>query len=176
MTSPFPVTTIAKRNATEARALRPGFVQAELARLGLTEWTLILECSRADRCSVNRCPLDPLIALRTEDPFDRETRCPVSKPDRQRFVARKKNPEMQALLPFGGLLESEWNRREAGRRRFASMTPEQREKARAASARGLAALRQARLIAASNPADPGAGSDPSRDDSGAKRPATGARP
>ncbi len=35
---------------------------------------------------------------------------------------------MRALLPLGGLLESEWNRREAGRRRQASLTPEQRAK------------------------------------------------
>ena len=106
-------------------ALPSARVAAELGRLGLNEWAFIRECSRADRCSVNVCPLDPLVALRTSDPLDRETRCPASKPDRERFFSRLK-PEMQALLPFGGLLESEWNRREAGRRRQASLTPEQR--------------------------------------------------
>jgi hypothetical protein len=106
--------------------LRPAFVQAELARLGLGEWAFIRECSRADRCSVNRCPLDPLVGLRFADPSDLEKRCTVSRPDRERFFSRL-TPQMQALLPYGGLFKAEWERREAGRRLQARLTPEQRE-------------------------------------------------
>ncbi len=107
--------------------LPPARVAVDLKRLRLNEWAFIRECSRADRCSVSVCPFDPLVESRTSDPRDRETKCPASKPDRERFFSRM-DLEMQALLPFGGLLESEWNRREAGRRRQASLTPEQRAK------------------------------------------------
>ncbi len=133
-------------------SLSPRHVSADLRRLGLNEWALIRECSRAERCSVNICPLDPLVALRTSDPLDRETRCPVSKPDRERFVSRM-TAEMRALLPFGGLLESEWNRREANRRRLASMSSEQRARMQAGRERGMAALRAARLERLSNPTE-----------------------
>ena len=109
-----------------ARALLPRFVSAELCRLRLTEWAFLRECSRADRCGVNRCPLDPRVGLRFADPSDREKRCPVSKPDRERFFSRLA-PPMQALLPYGGLFKAEWERREAGRRLQARLTPEQRE-------------------------------------------------
>ncbi len=112
---------------TAPRPLRPAFVQAELARLTLTEWAFIRECSRADRCGVNRCPLDPLVVLRTVDPLDPEKRCTVSKPDRERFFSRL-TPQMQALLPYGGLFKAAWERREAGRRLQARLTPEQRER------------------------------------------------
>ena len=86
--------------------------------------------------------------------MDRETRCPASKPDRERFFSRLK-PEMQALLPFGGLLESEWNRREAARRRLASMSAEQRARMQAGREKGMAALKEARLKALSNPTEVG---------------------
>ncbi len=109
-----------------ALPLRPWLVQAELDRLRLTEWAFLRECSRAERCSVNRCPLDPLVELRSVDPLDREKRCTVSKPDRERFFSRL-TPPMRALLPYGGLFKAEWERREAGRRLQARLTPEQRE-------------------------------------------------
>ena len=152
---------------TAARSLRPAFVQAEFYRLGLTEWAFLRECSRADRCSVSRCPLDPLVELRTVDPLDREKRCPVSKPDRERFFSRLA-PEMQALLPYGGLLESEWKRREANRRRLASMSAEQRARMRAGREKGMAALKRARLERLSNPTGVGWGPNTSEPESGAK--------
>jgi len=122
-------------------AIEPRFVETELKRLHLNKWMFIRECCHAERCSVNICPLDPLIALRTADPYDPETRCTLSKGDRERAFSRL-TPEMQALLPFGGLFESEFARREAGRRRQASLTPEQLEKQREA----LAAARRAQLL------------------------------
>ena len=148
-------------------AHRPSRVAPEFARLGLNEWAFIRECSRAGRCSVNTCPLDPLVALRASDPLDRETRCPASKPDRERFFSRLK-PEMQALLPFSGLLESEWNRRAAARTRFASMTEEQRARVQAGREKGMAALKEARLKALSNPTEAGTGPNTSPPESRAK--------
>ncbi len=132
-------------------ALSPESVQAELGRLRLTEWASIRECSRAGRCGVNRCPLDPLIDLRSADPLDREQRCRVSRPDRERTFSRL-SPELQTLLPFGGLYESEFRRREAARRRFAALSPQQR---RALLARGTAALKGARLSLGTKLTDPG---------------------
>jgi len=141
-------------------ALSPRIVASKLRRQGLDEWAFVRFCSRADRCSVNRCPLNPLIELRAGEPLDRETKCPTSKPDRERFVSRM-TPEMRSLLPFGGLFESEWHRREAGRRRDASLTPEERtsrlESLRACRARAV----EARLYRLSITTGTGAGSDTS---------------
>jgi hypothetical protein len=149
------------------KSLSPRHVSAELKLPGLNEWSFIRECSRAERCSVNVCPLDPLVALRTSDPLDRETRCPVSKPDRERFVSRMSS-EMRALLPFAGLLESEWKRRAAARACFASMTEEQRARVLAGRDKGMAALRRARLSSLSNLTEVGTASDTSPTESGAK--------
>jgi hypothetical protein len=135
----------------------PAQVSAELRRLGLTDWSLIRYCSRAERCNVNLCPLDPLIALRWFDPGDRETKCPMPKPARERYVAAMP-ADMRALLPFGGLLETEWNRRRAARARMAAMTDEERTQfAERARARVLA-LNQARLSGLSKVTDTGADS------------------
>ncbi len=144
-----------------SHALSPRFVQAELDRLDLTEWTFIRECSRANRCSVNLCPLDPLILLRTAHPGDRETRCPVSKPDRERAFSRLP-PELRSLLPFGGLYGSEWARREAGRRRQASLSPEQREQQRALLAAHRATPFPARSSTATKSTEVGTASDPTQ--------------
>lgn len=157
---------------TAPRPLRPAFVQAELARLGLNEWAFLRECSRADRCSVNRCPLDPLVELRTVDPLDREKRCPVSKPDRERFFSRL-TPQMQALLPYGGLFKAEWERREAGRRLQARLTPEQRE-TQAATLRAYRTARSSgRDLRATEPTDLGSTPDTSPARETAKAGATG---
>ena len=150
-------------------------VAAELERLGLNEWSFIRECSRADRCSVNRCPLDPLVELRVTDPLHREKRCTVSKPDRERFFSRLA-PEMQALLPYGGLFKPERDRREAGRRLQARLTPEQREK----QAATLRAYRTARVLGrdlrASKPTALASAPDTSAGGSAAKAGTTGGEP
>ncbi len=136
-----------------ARALSPRFVADELRRSRLTEWAFLRECSRADRCSVNRCPLDPLVGLRSADPSDLEQRCTVSRPDRERFFSRL-TPPMQALLPYGGLFKAEWQRREAGRRLQARLTPEQREQQATTLRAYLAARVSGRDLRASKPTDP----------------------
>jgi hypothetical protein len=143
---------------TASPRLATSCLQAELSRLGLNEWAFVRECNRAERCSVNVCPMDPLIALRATDPLDLEVRCPVSKPDRERFYSRLPS-EWRALLPFGGLLEGEWRRREAARHRLASMGPEQLARMRAGREKGLAALQKARSKARSVPTAPGPAPD-----------------
>lgn len=158
--------------APNPRALTPRRVISELNRLGLTEWSLIKACGRADRCSVSACPFDPLIALRSADPSDRETRCPASKPDRERFFARM-SPPMQALLPFGGLYETEWTRREAGRRRQASLSPEQRERQRALLAANRAAPFAPRTSTATKPSEAEAAPHPTEGPLPAKAGANG---
>ena len=138
---------------THTPRLPPALIHNELSRLGIDEWAIIRECSRAERCGVNVCPMDPLAALRATDPLDRERRCPVSKPDRERSFSRLP-PERRALLPFGGLLESEWNHRQAARLRFASASPELLEKLQAGREKGQAALKAARLSKRSIPTTP----------------------
>ncbi len=86
-------------------------------------------CPRFDTCSVNRCPFDPEIEIRTFDPGDRETKCGLGKKARRALFAALP-PGAQARLPFEGLYEAEWKRREARRRQIAAMTPEQRERQR----------------------------------------------
>ena len=156
-------------------ALPPARVVAEFARLGPNEWVFVREGSRADRCSVNRCPLDPLVELRVADPLDREKRCTVSKPDRERFFSRL-TPQMQALLPYGGLFKPERDRREAGRRLQARLTPEQREKQAATLRAYLTARVSGRDLRASRPTALASAPDTSAGGSAAKAGATGGEP
>lgn len=124
------------------RTLSLAEIRSGLARLGLSEWAFVHKCSRADRCSANGCPLDPLIARRTFDPLDREPRCPMSRGDRERTFARLP-PDMKPLLPFGGLFRSEWTRRETARKRWDGLTPEQQDAIRARARKALGARKQA---------------------------------
>ena len=84
-------------------------------------------CPRYDTCSVNACPLDPEIGIRASDPGDRELRCPLGKRARRSLFASLP-PAAQAWLPFEGLYEAEFKRREAARRQAATLTPEARAK------------------------------------------------
>ena len=157
---------------TSKRGLPALLVQAELARLGISDWVVTKGCARAERCSVNVCPMDPLVVLRATDPLDPERRCPVSKSDRERFFSRLPS-EWQALLPFQGLLETEWKRRQAGRRRFASASPELLVKLQAGREKGRAALKAARLSVRTIPATSGVAPIPSGEASSLKACITG---
>jgi hypothetical protein len=141
------------------RAPHPDDISVELGRIHLTSWKFIRTCPRADTCSVNRCPLDPLIEYRAVDPLDRERLCTVSKADRERCVSRM-TPEMQALLPFGGLLETEWNRRDAAKRRYDAKSPEAKSAWAEAGKRGLATLKEHRRSGLSGLTELREGSDP----------------
>ena len=84
-------------------------------------------CPRFETCAVNLCPLDPGIGLRASDPDDRELRCPLGKRARRSIFASLP-PAARARLPFEGLYEAEFKRREAARRQAATLTPEARAK------------------------------------------------
>ncbi len=78
------------------------------------------ECPRYDRCSVNRCPLDPEQDQRTIHPQDKEQKCPMEKPVRLRIGS--KYPD---LLPRLGLTVKEW----ASRQAYANLSPSQKQAA-----------------------------------------------
>ena len=84
-------------------------------------------CPRFETCSVNACPFDPEIGIRASDPGDRELKCPLGKRAR-RSVFASLPPAAQTRLPFEGLYEAEFKRREAARRQAATLTPEARAK------------------------------------------------
>jgi hypothetical protein len=84
-------------------------------------------CFRFETCSVNLCPLDPEIGIRASDPGDRELKCPLGKRAR-RSIFTSLPPAAKARLPFEGLHEAEFKRREAARRQAATLTPEARAK------------------------------------------------
>ena len=84
-------------------------------------------CPRFETCSVNRCPFDPEIGIRASDPGDRELKCPLGKRARRSLFASLP-PAAQTQLPFEGLYEAEFKRREAARRQAATLTPEARAK------------------------------------------------
>jgi len=117
-------------------------------------------CPRFDTCSVNRCPLDPEIGARTFNAGDRETKCPLSKRVRHALFAELPTGA-QARLPFGGLLEVEWKRSNAARRRLAALTAEQRARLAAGRQRGMAAIRKARLSRPVRPSTPEGSESPS---------------
>jgi hypothetical protein len=102
------------------------------------------ECPRFDTCSVNLCPFDPEIGIRAFDPYDPETKCHLSKRVRRAFFVELP-VDAQARLPFGRVLEVEWKRSKAARRRLAAMSTEQRAKLAAGREKGMAAIRKARL-------------------------------
>jgi len=132
-------------------------VAAEIKRLGKSEWDWIGFCHRSNGCSVSRCPLDPLVELRSRRPDDAENGCPLSRATRERIFALLP-VEMRALLPFGGLLEPEFNRRKSARARYAALPPERRAEL---AARGAVALQKARLSFRPDPTAPGSSDSPS---------------
>ena len=117
-------------------------------------------CPRFDACSVNRCPFDPLIHVRTTDPGDRETKCPLSRRVRRHLFADLPEPA-KARLPFGGLYEREFRRSAAAKARLSTLTPEQRARSLGGREKGLAAIKAARLSSTASTQEPETASDPS---------------
>lgn len=72
------------------------------------------ECPRWQRCSVNKCPLDPLQDQRNVYELDTEKKCQMEKQVRLRIGS--KYPD---LLPRLGLKAREW----AGRMAFERLSP-----------------------------------------------------
>jgi hypothetical protein len=61
------------------------------------------ECPRFDSCSVNQCPLDPLMLERDTHPDDPEKDCRASR--RTRLAIAAQHPDV--VLPTGGLTLAE---------------------------------------------------------------------
>lgn len=82
-------------------------------------------CSRFhDGCAAPKCPLDILIDLRIELPGD--PKCEMAKATRQAyFISMPKR--LQEKLPYGGLLESEYNRSAAAKARWESFSEEEKQ-------------------------------------------------
>ena len=117
-------------------------------------------CPRFDTCSVNRCPFDPSIRLRTADPVDREAKCPLSKRVRRKlFVGLP--AAAQVRLPFSGFYEREFRRSAAAKARLSVLTPVQRARSLGGREKGLAAIKTARLSSTTSAQEPETASDPS---------------
>ena len=129
-------------------------------------------CPRFDTCSVNLCPLDPEIGIRTVDPGDRETKCHLSRRVRRALFAELPAPA-KAKLPFGGLYETEFRRSAAAKRVHAGLTEEQRAKQRAVLETGRAVLKRARTPNVSGVPFRGPTESPSGDPTPSKDHATG---
>ena len=79
------------------------------------------ECPSFLNCSCNRCPLDP--EMNTRIHYSDEPKCKANKPTRLK-IAQKFNSLYPNLLPHQGLTAKEY----AGKKRWDSLTDEQREK------------------------------------------------
>ena len=117
-------------------------------------------CPRFDTCSVNRCPFDPLVHVRTIDPGDRETKCALSRRVRRKLFADLPEPA-RTRLPFGGLYEREFRRSTAAKARLSALTSEQRARSLGGRKKGLAAIKAARLSSTASTPGPETASDPS---------------
>lgn len=76
------------------------------------------ECPRFHKCSVNNCPLHPSYPNLPVDPEDKEQKCTMEK--QVRFKIGSNYPE---VLKWKGLTSREW----AGKQKFDSMTPGEKE-------------------------------------------------
>ena len=84
-------------------------------------------CSRFDSCSAPKCPLDPLIDSRSENDWD--PKCGMAKSTRHRYW--ESMPEdLRKALPFQGYFRSEFNRMEAARRRWDSLSDDEKNRIR----------------------------------------------
>ena len=117
-------------------------------------------CPRFDTCSVNPCPFDPLIGVRTADQGDRETRCPLSRRVRRKLFVGLPAAAL-ARLPLGGLYEQEFRRSAAAKARLSVLTPEQRARSLSGREKGLAAIKAARLSSTPRTQETETASDPS---------------
>ena len=84
-------------------------------------------CSRFDSCSAPKCPLDPLIDSRSENDWD--PKCGMAKATRHKYW--ESMPEdLKKALPFQGYFRAEYNRMEAARRRWESLSDDEKSRIR----------------------------------------------
>ncbi|MEM4091039.1 MAG: hypothetical protein QXQ46_09955 [Thermoplasmatales archaeon] len=93
-------------------------------------------CSKFDSCNAPLCPLDPLISERYADKND--DRCSMARPTRHGYWV-KMPPEFQQYLPYQGYFKSEYNRIQEGKKRWSSLSQEEKDKI---IARGREALKR----------------------------------
>ena len=87
----------------------------------------MMYCSRFNSCSVPKCPLDPLIDRRSENDWDPV--CGMAKSTRHKYW--ESMPEdLRKALPFQGYFRSEFNRMEAARRRWDSLSDDEKNRIR----------------------------------------------
>ncbi len=100
----------------------------------MDEMRFISYCSRSDYCPAMKCPLDPCIDERMEYDEDldgefKDSRCTMAKATRHRYW--ESMPEdLWKALPFQGYFRSEYNRMEAARKRWESMSENERDRIR----------------------------------------------
>ena len=82
-------------------------------------------CARFDFCSAPKCPLDPLIGLRTE--VEDDPKCEMAKATRHKYWISMKG-DLRSLLPFQGYLETEYNRIRSAKKRW-EVIPDYQKKA-----------------------------------------------
>ncbi len=84
-------------------------------------------CSRFDSCSAPKCPLDPLIDRRSENDWDPV--CGMAKATRHKYW--ESMPEdLKKRLPFQGYFRAEYNRMEAARKRWDSLSDDEKNRIR----------------------------------------------
>ncbi|AKA49051.1 hypothetical protein IX51_07990 [uncultured archaeon] len=84
-------------------------------------------CSRFEICSAPKCPLDILIDIRTS--IEDDPKCEMAKPTRHKYWLSMPD-ELKSRLPYRGYLSKEYNRKLAARKRWDSLTDEQRKEIR----------------------------------------------
>ncbi|MEM3193266.1 MAG: hypothetical protein QW292_14505 [Candidatus Parvarchaeota archaeon] len=93
-------------------------------------------CSKFDSCNAPLCPLDPLISERYADKND--DRCSMAKATRHKYWLSMPS-EFQQYLPYQGYFKAEYNRIQEGKRRWGSLSQEERDRI---IARGREALKR----------------------------------
>ena len=82
-------------------------------------------CARFDFCSAPKCPLDPLMGLRTE--VEDDPKCEMAKATRHKYWTSMKE-DLRSLLPFQGYLKTEYNRIRSAKMRW-EVIPDYQKKA-----------------------------------------------
>ena len=87
----------------------------------------MMYCSRFNSCSAPKCPLDPLADRRSENDWDPV--CGMAKATRHKYW--ESMPEdLKKALPFQGYFRVEYNRMEAARKRWESLSDDEKSRIR----------------------------------------------
>lgn len=98
-------------------------------------------CSRFDSCPAPKCPLDPLINIRSETDWDPV--CGMAKATRHKYW--ESMPEdFRKVLPFQGYFRAEYNRMQAAKKRWDSLSEDEKNRMREIGKARLMASRGAK--------------------------------